>query len=311
MAFWNKVIWNTERLLRILRAIGGFFFLKPYLFGASIRDMQSWKQFIEKINTAENRKNVAPVIQRAVVVAALFFALGAAVSFLKIGTLLDFDNSVESTLWFFRTPQLTRLFAWVTFLGNVNFIIFSAVAATIVFWAWHKRNYLISFWLTVIGGQLTSSLGKHFFQRARPLIQVYREDSFSFPSGHATVAVTFYGFLLYYVWSTVKNRSLKQILATILILVMLAIGLSRLYLGVHFPADVIGGYLLGAVWLVLGRGIVEFIFPKKEIASGPVNACQAWVVSGMAILAIIIFYVFFGNAFYNSEIKIPAINTNL
>ena len=92
---------------------------------------------------------------------------------------------------------------------------------------------------------------------------MYLEKSFSFPSGHATIAVAFYGFIIYFLIKNVKSWNRKiNIFFTGFILIIL-IGFSRLYLGVHFVSDVWAGYLIGAIWLIIGIGFTEFYLLKK------------------------------------------------
>lgn len=96
------------------------------------------------------------------------------------------------------------------------------------------------------------------FQRPRPTgIGVYREVFFSFPSGHATISAALFGYFAYFLWRQVDTwKTRLNILFATGILIMV-IGFSRLYLGVHFLSDVLGGYLLGSLWLIIGICIRE------------------------------------------------------
>ncbi|MBU1613162.1 phosphatase PAP2 family protein, partial [Patescibacteria group bacterium] len=99
---------------------------------------------------------------------------------------------------------------------------------------------------------------KLLITRPRPTaIPVYIEDSFSFPSGHATVAVALYGFLLYFCVKNIANKLWRWISITALFLVIFLLGFSRIYLGVHYFSDVIGGFLLGGIWLGVGIWFVK------------------------------------------------------
>ena len=93
---------------------------------------------------------------------------------------------------------------------------------------------------------------KFFFQRPRP--EEYRlisESGYSFPSGHAMVSMAFYGLLIYIVYRYVKNVYLKYGLMVILFMLILFIGISRIYLGVHYTSDVLGGFLLSICYLIV------------------------------------------------------------
>jgi undecaprenyl-diphosphatase len=103
----------------------------------------------------------------------------------------------------------------------------------------------------------TSAIGtlllKMLVARARPpqSFWAYMESGFSFPSAHATMSLAFYGFVLYVICRTTDSRRIRIAAAIVVAALVLAIGFSRLYLGVHYFSDVLGGYLLGAgcVWL--------------------------------------------------------------
>ncbi|UJF30331.1 phosphatase PAP2 family protein [Kaistella sp. 97-N-M2] len=102
------------------------------------------------------------------------------------------------------------------------------------------------------GGLLLIYSSKMFFARARPPFPLlYKEESFSFPSGHATFSFIFYGTLAYFIWLTNLPRVWKYIMMTFLIALSLTIGFSRVYLRVHYPSDVLGGLCLGYSWLFL------------------------------------------------------------
>ena len=121
---------------------------------------------------------------------------------------------------------------------------------------------------------------------------MYIEDTFSFPSGHATIAVGFYGFLVYILFRQIKNWKYKINALFFSITLILAIGLSRLYLGVHFLSDVWGGYLLGALWLLIGITISEWLQHRKPLLSFTPTQKTKIVVS-VLILAELAFYVNF------------------
>ena len=92
------------------------------------------------------------------------------------------------------------------------------------------------------------------------------ESSFSFPSGHAAIAVALYGFLTYLLLKNMKQEIPRTISICVGILLILAIGFSRLYLGVHFPTDIIGGYLVGGVWLCIGIYLAEYYGRKVTVS---------------------------------------------
>ena len=110
---------------------------------------------------------------------------------------------------------------------------------------------------------------KNLFGRPRPQDPLLRTVSgLSFPSGHALLSVAFYGLLIYLVWHNIANKVVRWILIVLLLLLILIIGVSRIYLRVHYASDVLAGFAMGLIWLVLSISIVRRIerYTRKEIA---------------------------------------------
>lgn len=202
------------------------------------------------------------------------------------------DTRVANLLFAFRDVELIKIFTWITLLGKWQIVISSAIVLSAILWLWRKRLYLIPFWVTIAGSELFNFLGKLTFQRTRPDVAFYAEDTLSFPSGHATIPVAFYGFLAYILFRQLKEWKYKINALFFGIVIILAIGLSRLYLGVHFLSDVWGGYLLGALWLLIGITISEWLHHRKP---SPLftPAQKAKVFASILIFAEVIFYVNF------------------
>ena len=153
-----------------------------------------------------------------------------------------------------RTPGLTRLAITFTTMGNaLTYSILIPVSALILYKL--KRRWLISVEATfiLISASLLNSVLKNWISRPRPSadLHIVSAESFSYPSGHAMSAMAFYGFLIYITVLYVKPPALKWILSLTLAVLITAIGASRVYLGVHYPSDVIAGFLAGATWLII------------------------------------------------------------
>jgi membrane-associated phospholipid phosphatase len=131
------------------------------------------------------------------------------------------------------------------------------------------RWYSITVPVVSIGGVSLMFILKNIFGRPRPDNPLLRTVSgLSFPSGHALVSMAFYGLLIYLVWHNVANKVWKWILIVLLIMLILIIGMSRIYLRVHYASDVAAGLALGLIWLVLSIYVVRRIerYTRKEIA---------------------------------------------
>jgi membrane-associated phospholipid phosphatase len=159
------------------------------------------------------------------------------------------DRSLLLWIHQFANPQLDSVMLFVTALGDPGMVI-TVFISTIV-WLGMKRRYAdgIRFSIACGGGLLINQVMKLFFAKPRPELwaRLISEHSFSFPSGHAVGSMVVYGFIAYILAKDVPvYRRYIYAIASILII---AIGSSRLYLGVHYPTDIIAGYGVGILWL--------------------------------------------------------------
>ncbi|MDO9210691.1 MAG: LssY C-terminal domain-containing protein [Deltaproteobacteria bacterium] len=215
------------------------------------------------------------------------------------------DIRIANLLIAFRTDALTNIFSWITLLGKSQVILgFIAVAAALL-WLWRKNYYMLPLIIAVIGSEAFTHLGKLAFHRPRPEMAVYAEHSFSFPSGHATIAVAFYGFLSYLLIRFAPSWKRKVNLFFAAILIILAIGLSRICLGVHYLSDVWSGYLVGAMWLIIAIGFFEWLKHKnmKDRSISPIKAAR--LISFGLVLTAILFYVGFALNYHPSLAAVP------
>lgn len=124
--------------------------------------------------------------------------------------------------------------------------------------------------LTIIGNLfIITSLNlflKFLLQRPRPTeYRIIEETGYSFPSGHSMISMAFYGFLIYLISKHIKNKYVKRLLIVLLSTLIISIGISRIYLGVHYTSDVVGGFLIAISYLIIYIGIVNNrIFNKQE-----------------------------------------------
>lgn len=161
------------------------------------------------------------------------------------------------------SEQITPVVKVVTELGGAIFLIILAVLLTIII---KNKNIKILMWTNLGISTLLNQVLKHLIQRPRPSeFRIVNASGYSFPSGHSMVSVAFYGFLIYLINRKVKNKYLKWGSTIILSLLMLAIGISRIYLGVHYTSDVLAGILISVSYLII------FISISKNILKGIEN----------------------------------------
>lgn len=158
-------------------------------------------------------------------------------------------NSFVQTITDFSSPSL------ITYLFPI------IVVALFLF---KLKRQSIFFLIAGSGGLVLLTVFKRVFERARPPYPLLGpEVGFSFPSGHATFSFIFYGAIAYLFWISKLPKSLRITMITLLLLMSFAIGISRIYLRVHFPSDVIAGFALGYSWLFLVIFIFRSWFPLK------------------------------------------------
>jgi undecaprenyl-diphosphatase len=156
--------------------------------------------------------------------------------------------------WFLlvRDEDLISLFRFITMLGDSILILPTAIIISAFLYYKKHTKFVIPFWATIVSAGATTFILKMITARPRPLDALMPENDFSFPSGHATIAVAFYGFLVFMIIHYYKQFVWKNMLLSLGMIIILLIGLSRLYLGVHYLSDIAAGYLVGTMGLLLG-----------------------------------------------------------
>ena len=165
--------------------------------------------------------------------------------------LVRFDRAVATTLHSMSTPPLTTFFLIVTAFGSLESIALLGLVVAAVL-AWQRRWLMLGTWLAaVVGAVVLDQVLKQVFVRPRPYFEhpLLRETSYSFPSGHAMESFVVYGMLAYFTVLALESWRARTAVVFGAALLVLLIGFSRMYLGVHYFSDVVAGYAAGGVWL--------------------------------------------------------------
>lgn len=172
------------------------------------------------------------------------------------------DFAIQKYFFEIRSDFLTPVMKSITFFGSASFVIPAILVILTGLILKKKYLYSVALTLSVLISFINSFLLKNIFARPRPQgHQLVSESGFSFPSMHSIVAVALYGILAYFLIKSFKKRYLKIIVGLAGFIIILAIGTSRVYLGVHWPSDVLGGYILGFFWL----GILIYLLEWSNI----------------------------------------------
>lgn len=150
---------------------------------------------------------------------------------------------------FLRNHYITNFMVVITNLGGA-FVLIGISIFSFVFIK--NKNYSLFIFLNLIIITILNQFLKFVIQRPRPDgYRLIAESGYSFPSGHSMISMAFYGFLVYLSYKYIKNKNLKWIICITLSLLILLIGISRIYLGVHYASDVIGGFLISMSYLII------------------------------------------------------------
>lgn len=168
------------------------------------------------------------------------------------------DSKILNFLALNRAPGATDFFLVVTYLGEWYVVAGVTILFSAFLWRAGQR-YVLPLWISVAGSTVSTYAIKFLEDRQRPAGGVLLESTASFPSGHATAAVALFGFIIYFLWNNLKSDFWRKFFFVSGLILILLIGFSRLYLGVHYLSDVLGGFLVGAVWLG-----VSFIILHKQ-----------------------------------------------
>lgn len=159
-----------------------------------------------------------------------------------------FDSIISGIIVSFRSPPLTDVMIGLSFLGGNYFLGLAIITTIILLWKKHRKD-AIMFGFIFLSGVGLNLILKEIFQRPRPEESLIVESLYSFPSGHAMNSFVFYAALTYFVFWHMKNRKLGWILSIGAGVLIFAIGISRIYLGVHYASDVIAGFFAGLCWM--------------------------------------------------------------
>ena len=158
--------------------------------------------------------------------------------------------------------SLTPIFKIITWFGSATCLI---LLALILFFTIKNKKVglLISTNLIII--TILNQALKIIVQRPRPTeYRIINEAGYSFPSGHSMVSMAFYGFLIYLIYKNIKNKYLKISLIVILSLLIVMIGISRIYLGVHYTSDVCAGFLVSLSYLIIYINFANKLVLSRE-----------------------------------------------
>lgn len=166
--------------------------------------------------------------------------------------ILEKSNFIDDNIYNFiisnRDDFLDNYFKLITKLGNVRVVLVVILLFIFLF----RNKYSLYIMICSISSVFLNTILKFLVRRERPnILRLIEQGGYSFPSGHAMISICLYGYLLYLAYTKINNKILKYSVSIILILIIISIGISRIYLGVHYASDVIAGYLLATIYVMI------------------------------------------------------------
>ncbi|MGP9689459.1 phosphatase PAP2 family protein [Psychrobacter sp. AOP22-C1-C5] len=175
------------------------------------------------------------------------------------------DLFVSQHMSVLQDSSIVPAFIFITSLGSTPvtclIILLMAILCAVV----RQPYILIGLLISIIGSTTFTFLSKMVFQRARPIDILLMEHTYSFPSGHATISIALYGFLAYMAIRFSQSFIRQVRTLSLAILLCLLIGLSRIVLNEHYLSDIMGGFLVGTLWLTIAISLMEWLTTRGKI----------------------------------------------
>ena len=182
------------------------------------------------------------------------------------GETRHFDEITRAGVHQFASPTITATMRGLSFVGSSLFL----TTATILMCIWFlKRKWRREAWLlgiTMLGAAILNTTLKLTFQRPRPVpfFNLLAPESYSFPSGHSLASFCFFGALATILTARIRNRKINFVTWVIAALITFSIGLSRIYLGVHYTTDVLAGFAAALIWIAVIRFLEMHLVRRRR-----------------------------------------------
>lgn len=208
--------------------------------------------------------SISLLLGLAAAVATLVF-LGWLTDEVLEGDMRQFDDATRAAVHTLASPGLTTVMRGISFIGSTLFLTL-ATAAVVIWFAmrrWGREAKLFA--ITMVGASLLNITLKLAFKRERPIpfFDLTPPETYSYPSGHSLASCCFFAGLAAILSGRVKSKRVRSIIWFVATVMFLLIGLSRIYLGVHYTTDVIAGFTAALIWIYVVR-FVEIQLAKRR-----------------------------------------------
>jgi undecaprenyl-diphosphatase len=219
-------------------------------------------------------KGIKWLLQQAslklLILAALFLSALFIFAYIAHEAVLEqedvFDAQVHRFFLLHTTPAITGVAQDLTFLGSSLFLLpaYILIAGTLIIFK--KKQQALDISTVALSSFLVMQVLKQVFHRKRPQLPIVKTiHTYSFPSGHSLSSFIFCSILAYLIWKSNLHKAWKWLATVLLLLLAVAIGISRIVLNVHFATDVIAGFCLGIMWAILSFWIIQKINQRRSL----------------------------------------------
>ncbi|UNL86358.1 phosphatase PAP2 family protein [Priestia koreensis] len=193
-------------------------------------------------------------------------AFGSIAYFVRRDDIVAFDRPIISFVQGLENPALTPIMKFFTWLGSTTTVIVLSLLIIILFYTVLRHRFeLILFVWVMAGSTILNQVLKALFHRERPTFhRLIEELGYSFPSGHSMGALSLYGVVSFLLWRHISTKFGRGLLVAFSTIFILAIGISRIYLGVHYPSDVLAAYFASAFWLIISISYFQRYMKRRS-----------------------------------------------
>jgi len=198
-----------------------------------------------------------------ITLAFIYLFFGIVQDYIGQEKLVQFDLRVINLFSLLRHPKLNQQMLFITYLAKGEIITVGLLVSCLILYLFKRWRILYTLIISVTGAEVFVWIIKNIVDRPRPPLTnaLVAESTYSFPSGHTFVAIAFYGLLVYFVIQSGKNKFIKIVSFLLGLSLIVLVGISRIYLGAHWPSDVFASVAVGAAWLTI---IITSLKIKKK-----------------------------------------------
>ena len=212
-------------------------------------------------------------------------------------SIVAIDYFVSQQMSLLSESFVVQFFILITSLGSTPITCLVVLLTGVVCWVIRQRFIFIGLLIAIIGSTVFTFISKLLFHRVRPVDILLFEQTFSFPSGHATVTIALYGFIAYIAIRFNQDFSKRVRIIVVTVFFSILLGLSRIVLNEHYLSDVFGGYLVGALWLTVAISVTEWLRARNkvnwQIEWSSAHTSLVWLCIACVIISTILYANFY------------------